>query len=88
MTSLRYVTEGYGLLLTPSTSFHHLLENDQLHILEVVFPELWRDVYIKVRADRPNTNLIRAAKELIREVQHSEVLAGHWLGVSTQSGGD
>lgn len=81
MTSLRYVTEGHGLLLTPSSSFFHLQANNQIHALEVIEPELWRDVYIMKRTDRPETQLLRTASRLIREVRDRESKAGHWLGV-------
>lgn len=80
MTSLRYIVDGFGLLLTPSTSFFHLIENKQVHALEVQEPSLWRDVYLVRKADRPKTDLIRIACQLIEEVRDEEYAAGHWRG--------
>lgn len=84
MTSLRYVTEGFGLLLTPSSSFFHLQLNNQIHALEVVEPELWREVLIMRRTDRPETQLIRTATQLIKEIRNKESSAGQWVGDLTQ----
>lgn len=80
MTTLRYVADGYGLLLTPSSSFYHLEQVEQIHALEIVEPDLWRDVYITTSAERPRTRLIRAVAEQIREVTRQEHALGHWRG--------
>jgi LysR family nitrogen assimilation transcriptional regulator len=45
MTTLRYVMDGYGILLSPTSAFYHLQKTDQIHALEIVEPTLWRDVY-------------------------------------------
>ena len=85
MTSLRYIVDGFGLLLTPSTSFFHLLESKQVHALEVQEPTLWRDVYLVRKSDRPKTDLMRIACQLIEEVRDEEHAAGHWQGAKNRA---
>lgn len=80
MTTLRYVAEGHGMLISPSSAFYHLEQAGQVHALEVVEPSLWRDVYITTATNRPQTAVMRAVMPLIREVTRKEHLAGHWRG--------
>ncbi|RTE65892.1 LysR family transcriptional regulator [Amphritea opalescens] len=80
MTTLRYVSDGYGMLLSPSSSFYHLEETGQVHALEIVEPCMKRDVYITRAANRPRTSLMRAIIPLIYEVVQQEQQAGHWRG--------
>ncbi len=80
MTTLRYVSDGYGMLLSPSSSFYHLEKTDQVHALEIVEPCMKRDVYITRAANRPRTSLMRAVIPLIYEVVQQEQQAGHWRG--------
>jgi len=79
MTTLRYVADGHGLLLSPS-SFYHLEEAGQIHALEITDPPLRRDVYILLAAERPKTALMQAVIPLIHEVTRQKYLAGHWRG--------
>ncbi|WP_432695022.1 LysR family transcriptional regulator [Marinobacterium sp. YM272] len=80
MTTLRYVAEGHGLLLSPSSAFFHLEEAGQIHALEINDPPLWRDVYITSAADRPATTLMKAVIPMIQQVAREEHQAGHWRG--------
>ncbi len=80
MTTLRYVSDGYGMLLSPSSSFYHLEEAGQIHALEITDPAIERDVYISTVANRPRSSLIRAVIPLIHEVVRQEHRAGHWRG--------
>lgn len=80
MTTLRYVADGYGALLSPSSAFFHLELTGQVHALEVEQPEIWRDVFISTSSERPQTALIRAVIPLIRKVVRQEYDAGHWKG--------
>lgn len=83
MTTLRYVSDGYGLLLSPSSSFYHLEKTGQIHALEITDPAIERDVYISMAANRPRSSLMRAVIPLIHEVVREEHRAGHWRGEST-----
>lgn len=80
MTTLRYVSDGYGMLLSPSSSFYHLEEIGQIYALEITEPSMQRDVYITTSANRPRTSLMRAIIPLIYEVVQQEQQAGHWHG--------
>ncbi len=80
MTTLRYVTEGHGLLITPSSSFFHLEKANEVHALEVVEPSLYRDVYLMSPTDRPVTNAMAKVIELIKVLTEQENANGHWRG--------
>lgn len=80
MTTLRYVSDGYGALLSPSSAFFHLEATGHIHALEIKQPEIWRDVFICTSAERPQTALTRAVIPLIRSVTQQEFEAGHWRG--------
>ncbi len=80
MTTLRYVVDGYGMLLSPTSAFYHLQEVNQICALEIVEPNLWRDVYISTPKSRPNTALLRAITPLIHQVVEQEACAGRWQG--------
>ncbi|WP_299200430.1 LysR family transcriptional regulator [uncultured Amphritea sp.] len=80
MTTLRYVSDGYGMLLSPSSSFYHLEETGQIHALEITDPSIERDVYISTAANRPRSSLMRAVIPLIHDVVRQEHRAGHWRG--------
>lgn len=83
MTTLRYVADGYGILLSPSSAFFHLEATGQIHAVEIEQPEIWRDVFICTSAERPQTSLMRAVLPLIRTVTRQEFEAGHWRGLLT-----
>ena len=80
MTTLRYVADGYGALLSPTSALFHLQETEQIHVIDIEQPEIWRDVFICTSAERPQTTLIRAVIPLIRTVAQQEFEAGHWQG--------
>lgn len=82
MTTLRYVVDGYGILLSPTSAFYHLQQVGQIHALEVVEPNLWRDVYISTSTSksRPETAMLRAIIPLIHQVTKQECKTGYWKG--------
>lgn len=80
MTTLRYVADGHGLLLCPSSAFYHLEQSGQIHALEIIEPQLWREVHINTAVERPHTRLLRTLSRLIREVTREEHAQGHWRG--------
>ncbi|AWY01979.1 hypothetical protein A8139_20030 [Marinomonas primoryensis] len=80
MTTLRYVMDGYGILLSPTSAFYHLQKTDQIHALEIVEPTLWRDVYISTSDNRPETAMLRAVVPLIHQVTQQECESGRWQG--------
>lgn len=80
MTTLRYVTEGHGMLITPSSSFFHLERAQEVQALEVIEPELYRDVYLMTPTDRPMTNAMAQVIKQIRSLTEQENSNGHWRG--------
>lgn len=80
MTTLRYVTEGHGMLITPSSSFFHLEKSGEVHALKIIEPELYRDVFLVSSIDRPLTNAMEMVIQQIRAITHRENISGHWRG--------
>ncbi|MBJ7540020.1 LysR family transcriptional regulator [Marinomonas transparens] len=80
MTTLRYVVDGYGMLLSPTSAFYHLQPVGQIHALEITEPTLWRDVYVSTAANRPETAMLRAIMPLIQQVTKAEFESGRWQG--------
>ena len=80
MTTLRYVMDGHGILLAPTSAFFHLQDTNQIEAVEIIEPNLWRDVCITTDADRPQTALLNTVMSLIKEVAKTEWLAGRWQG--------
>ncbi|SHE66307.1 LysR family transcriptional regulator, nitrogen assimilation regulatory protein [Marinomonas polaris DSM 16579] len=80
MTTLRYVVDGHGVLLSPTSAFYHLQQANQIQAIEIVEPTLWRDVCVSTAADRPQTALLNAVIPLIKEVTKAEWESGRWQG--------
>ena len=80
MTTLRYVIDGYGALLSPTSAFYHLQETSQVQAIEVIKPTLWRNVYVSISTERPQTAILKAVIPLIQEVTKSEWTSGRWQG--------
>ena len=80
MTTLRYVSEGYGMLLCPSSAFYHLQESKQIHVLEVIEPAMRRDVVLMTNIQRPKTNLLLAVQKKIYQVIEAAHKKGDWQG--------
>ncbi|GAA0684734.1 LysR substrate-binding domain-containing protein [Marinobacterium maritimum] len=80
MTTLQYVTEGHGLLITPSSSFFHLERNGEVHALEITEPQLYREVFLMTSIDKPLTNAMAMVIQQIRNITRQENARGHWRG--------
>ncbi len=80
MTTLRHVTEGHGMLITPSSSFFHLEKNDEVNAIDIVEPRLYRDVFLVSCRDKPVTNAMSKVIEKIRTITRQENENGHWRG--------
>lgn len=80
MTTLRYVVDGHGVLLAPTSAFYHLQQINQIQAVEIIEPTLWRDVCFSTSTDRPQTALLKAVIPLIQEVTKTEWTSGHWQG--------
>ncbi|MEL0614933.1 LysR family transcriptional regulator [Marinomonas arenicola] len=80
MTTLRYVVDGYGVLLSPTSAFYHLQDSQQIQAIEVVEPTLWRDVYLFTSTERPRTTILQIVQSLIEEIVEAEWRSGAWKG--------
>ena len=80
MTTLRYVVDGHGVLLSPTSAFYHLQQANQIQAIEIVEPTLWREVCVSTAMDRPQTALLNAVIPLIKEVTKAEWESGRWQG--------
>ncbi|MBA4502212.1 LysR family transcriptional regulator [Marinobacterium marinum] len=80
MTTLRYVTEGHGMLITPSSSFFHLEKNGEVNALDIIQPALYRDVFLVSSIDKPLTNAMAVIMTHIRTITRQENDKGHWRG--------
>ncbi|WP_137170095.1 LysR family transcriptional regulator [Marinomonas sp. FW-1] len=80
MTTLRYVVDGHGVLLSPTSAFYHLLQTNQIQAIEIVEPTLWREVCLSTAVDRPQSALLNAVIPLIKEVTRAEWESGRWQG--------
>lgn len=80
MTTLRYVVDGHGVLLSPTSAFYHLQQANQIQAIEIVEPVLWREVCISTSIDRPQTAMLKAIIPLIQQVTKVECDSGRWQG--------
>lgn len=80
MTTLRYVVDGYGLMITPSSSFYHLKKLGVIHALEIIEPSLTRDIFFTTSALRPRTNLLTAVQEELYKVITEVYKNKRWIG--------
>lgn len=80
MTTLRYVVDGHGVLLSPTSAFYHLQQANQIQAIEIVEPTLWREVCVSTAMDRPQTALLNAVIPLIKQVTKAEWESGRWQG--------
>lgn len=81
MTTLHYVTQGFGLVILPSSGAFHLESNNQIRAINIVQPDLHRDVYLQVAERKCQDAAVNAVFELIREVAANANLNQHWRGV-------
>jgi DNA-binding transcriptional LysR family regulator len=85
MTTLRYVVDGYGALLSPTSAFYHLQQTKQIQAIEITEPAIWRDVYLSTSMERPQTVVLKTVQSLIQEVVETEWQAGRWQGELPQA---
>jgi LysR family transcriptional regulator, nitrogen assimilation regulatory protein len=78
MTTLRYVSEGYGLLICPSTAIYPQLCSGELHALRIVEPDLSRAVNLVHMHDRPRSRAARLVEERVKALSQQLVDEGVW----------
>lgn len=80
MTTLHYVTQGYGLAILPSCAVFHLLPTNQIRAVPIIQPELERDVFIQVAAGKNDDGVTSMAVELIRQTSANVHANLYWRG--------
>lgn len=81
MTTLHYVTQGYGLVILPSAGAFHLEKSNQLRAINIIEPNLQRDVFLQMSAHKSRDNAVNAVYELIREITANVYAHEYWRGV-------
>ena len=79
MTTLRYVSEGYGLLICPSTAIYPQLRSGEIQALRITEPDLQRAVNLVQMHDRPRSLASRAVAAVVKELSQQLVVDGVWL---------
>ncbi|MDO7084246.1 LysR family transcriptional regulator [Pseudocolwellia sp. AS88] len=80
MTTLHYVTQGLGLIIVPSSATFHLELSQQLRKIEIIQPNIWRDVYLHFSEKSNHTPAVLAVYELIRETAATAHANNSWQG--------
>jgi LysR family transcriptional regulator, nitrogen assimilation regulatory protein len=79
MTTLRYVSEGFGLLICPSTAIYPQLRSGELQALPITEPAPQRAVDLVYMHERPRSRASRLVAELVQEITRQLVTDGTWL---------
>ncbi|MGO4893580.1 LysR family transcriptional regulator [Flavobacterium sp. W21_SRS_FM6] len=80
MTTLHYVTQGFGLAVLPSSGAFHLETSNQIRAINIVQPALQRDVYLQMIEKKSQDVAVISVFELIREVTASMHNQQFWRG--------
>lgn len=80
MTNLRYVTEGLGLMILPSSAIFHLEKTAQLKAILIIQPEFTRDVLLLNNTKKTSSvGMQVVSKTVIKIVKEAHSL-GDWRG--------
>jgi LysR family nitrogen assimilation transcriptional regulator len=80
MTNLRYVTDGLGLMILPSSAVFHLEKSKQVKTIAITQPELSRDVLLESNAKRPSSIAMQVASKTILKLTEEAHSLGNWRG--------
>jgi LysR family nitrogen assimilation transcriptional regulator len=80
MTTLHYVTQGLGLIIAPSSATFHLEISQQLRKIDIIQPNIWRDVYLHMAEKNNQSPAVLAVFELIRETTATVHENNTWQG--------
>lgn len=80
MTTLHYVTVGFGLVILPSSGAYHLENSNLIRTINIIQPKLQRPVYLQMATNHSGNKAIDVVYELIREVTANVHAQGHWRG--------
>jgi LysR family nitrogen assimilation transcriptional regulator len=80
MTNLRYVTEGLGLMILPSSAVFHLEKSKQVKTIGITQPELSRDVLLVHNSKRPTSIAMQVLSKTIFTLTKNAHSLGNWRG--------
>lgn len=80
MTSLRYVTEGHGLIMLPSSAFFHLESAGQINAIPIVNPQITREVVLMHSTKRAMTFAMQSVMQLIKTITYASQRDKLWRG--------
>jgi LysR family nitrogen assimilation transcriptional regulator len=80
MTNLRYVTDGLGLMILPSSAIFHLEKTKQLNAIPIIQPELTRDVLLMNNAKRTSTIAMQVVGKTLMNIVKNAHSLGDWRG--------
>jgi LysR family nitrogen assimilation transcriptional regulator len=80
MTNLRYVTDGLGLMILPSSAVFHLEKSKQVKTITITQPELSRDVLLVNNSKRATSIAMQVVSKTILELIKEAHSLGNWRG--------
>jgi LysR family transcriptional regulator, nitrogen assimilation regulatory protein len=80
MTTLHYVTQGFGLVVLPSSGAFHLETSNQIRAINIIQPTLQRDIYLQIADKKCQDLAVNSVFELIREVTANMHSQKYWRG--------
>lgn len=80
MITLHFVTQGFGLVVLPSSGAFHLELTNQIRAIKIENPHLQREIFLKIFADKAKDNAVNSVFELIREVTANMHSLKYWRG--------
>ncbi|MDO6683181.1 LysR family transcriptional regulator [Oceanobacter sp. 5_MG-2023] len=78
LTSLRYVIEGYGLLICSTTAVYPQVNSGAIKLLPITDPDMTRQVNLVHMHERPETRAMTLVAELIGELSQQLIADGIW----------
>jgi LysR family nitrogen assimilation transcriptional regulator len=80
MTNLRYVTDGLGLMILPSSATFHLEKTKQLKAIPIIKPELTRDVLLLNNAKKTSSVAMQVVSNTVLALTKNAHSLGDWKG--------
>jgi LysR family nitrogen assimilation transcriptional regulator len=80
MTNLRYVTDGFGLMLLPSSAVFHLEKAKQLKAISVINPELTRTVLLQNNTKKTSSLAMQVVSKTVLNLVKKAHSLGDWRG--------
>jgi LysR family nitrogen assimilation transcriptional regulator len=80
MTNLRYVTDGLGLMILPSSATFHLEKAKLLKSIPIVNPEITRDVVMLNNSKQTSSVAMQVVRKTVLSLTQNAHTLGDWRG--------